>query len=153
MKNNSSCFLVLAFSMFLGVLGAQAAVINWGSATAVGTGGGNSSDVSVTGSLVEAFNAQPNDATAANVTVNGVTFMGTTALLNADPKNGEGVDLSEGTHGGDATYDALLSELEYGGGTAPTIMIGGGGLLPGSSYVVQIWFVDDRDGSDILKFA
>ena len=144
MKNNSSCFLVLAFSMFLGVLGAQAAVINWGSATAVGTGGGNSSDVSVTGSLVEAFNAQPNDATAANVTVNGVTFMGTTALLNADPKNGEGVDLSAGTHGGDAAYDALLSELEYGGSPAATIVIGGGALLSGSQYEVQVWFVDDR---------
>ena len=127
---------------------ASAAVITWGTATDVGTAVGNSSDVSVTGSLVEAFNAQPNDATAANVTVNGVTFVGTTALLNLDPKNGEGVDISAGTHGGDAAYDALLSELEFGGSPAATIVIGGGALLSGSQYEVQVWFVDDRDGFD-----
>ena len=61
---------------------ASAAVITWGTATDVGTAVGNSSDVSLTGSLVEAFNAQPDDATVADVTVNGVTFVGTTALLN-----------------------------------------------------------------------
>ena len=112
---------------------ASAATITWGTATDLGTAGGNSSDVFATGTLIEAFNAQANDHTPTNVTVNGVTFMGTTELLDADPKDGGTADLSEGTNGGDAAYDTLLSQLEFGGGTAPTIEIGGGRYCPGST--------------------
>ena len=63
-----------------GILGAtiasQAAVITWGTATAIS----NVSDISTTGTLVEAINL--NDGTAGTVVVNGVTFTNDGSLLS-----------------------------------------------------------------------
>jgi len=137
------------------ITSSQAATIAWGSATNVATTAGNSSDVSTNGSFVEAFNAQSNDHTPANIVVNGVTFTGTTALLNGDPKNGGTADLSAGTNGGDATYDSILSQAEFGGGSGLSTINVGGSLTSGLQYELQVWFVDDRAASDarVMQFG
>ncbi|MGJ8645113.1 MAG: sulfatase-like hydrolase/transferase [Luteolibacter sp.] len=151
-----SRFLTLITSLVCGLL--HAAPITWGPATAISTGSGNSSDVSTNGSVVEAYNGVGNDqiGTATNVIVNGVTFTPTTSLLNEDPKNGGSNDFSSTTNGGDASYDTLLSTLEYGGGDGVvTLTIGDGdgntattgvGLLTiGEDYEIQVWFSDTRN--------
>jgi hypothetical protein len=135
---------------------AHAAPITWGTPAPVGTGPGNSSDVSAAGALVEAYNAAITSYTGGNKTVNGVTFVVTTNLL---PSNATTVnDFSIATNGGDANYDAILSTADYGGGDSTTIVIGdgdgnssvnGAGLLEiGKSYQIQVWFVDDRTSSN-----
>lgn len=152
---------ILLASLLLAPLTSQAAVINWGAATAVSTTVGNSSDVSTTGTLVEAYNAVANDqiSGATPITVNTVTFTPTTSLLNADPKDAGTNDFSSGTNSGDADYDIILSTLEYGGGTnLVTLTVGdgdgngsvtGAGLLvPGNVYEIQVWYVDDRSTYD-----
>lgn len=158
MKTQLISILGAALSLLPVPLVAQTAVITWGPATPVSTAIGNSSDVSTNGTLVEAYNAVPNDdiATAANVIVNGVTFVPTTSLLNADPKNGGPSDFSADTNAGDPEYDALLSRPEFGGGSSQvTVVVGdgdgngsvtGAGLLvPGEDYEIQVWYVDTRN--------
>lgn len=141
----------------------NAAPITWGPPVAVGTGVGNSADVSTNGTLVEAYNAAITSYTGGNQTVNGVTFVATTNLL---PSNATTViDFSTGTNGGDAAYDAILSTADYGGGQATTIVIGDGdghstvngpGLLEiGKTYEIQVWYVDDRAANNarVMGFA
>ena len=142
-------------------LAAQNAMITWGSAVPVATTAGNSSDVSTNGDLIEAYNAVANDHidTEVPVTVNGVTFTPTTALLDGDPRNGGPGDFSANTNGGDPEYDILLSRLEFGGGTdlvtlelgdgdGDTSITGTGLLVPGENYEIQIWYLDTRPAQD-----
>ena len=100
-------------------------VITWGSATAVST----SNDVSITGTLVEAYNAGSSTAggtgSATTETVNGVTFVGTALLLPEDPP--KSTDAYSGNTG-DTAYNALLSSIDYGGGTDETLSLGAGSL-------------------------
>jgi hypothetical protein len=145
-----------AAALLAALSSAHAAPITWGTPLPVGTGAGNSSDVSTAGTLVEAYNAAITSYTGGNKTVNGVTFVVTTNLLplNATSEN----DFSIATNGGDANYDAILSTADYGGGDSTTIVIGdgdgnssvnGAGLLEiGKNYQIQVWFVDDRVSSN-----
>ena len=143
---------------------AMAATITWGSPTAVSTSAGNSSDVSTNGTLVEAYNAVDSDDPLTDVTVNGVLFTATNALLTGN--YGGTNDFSNGTDGGDAAYDALLSTLDYGsGGGLVTRTLGegdgngtddgGGNLVVGQPYEIQLWFVDDRGAYDtrVMQFG
>ena len=131
---------------------AQAQVVTWCPATDVATGAGNSSDVYLKGSLVEAFNAVSPDhiATATAVEVNSVVFTPRTNMFSPNNNNGSTIDFSMGTNGGDSAYDTILSTVNYGGGTnATTITVGAaGGLIAGNNYEIQIWYVDDRSASD-----
>lgn len=132
---------------------AHAAVITWGSPTAVSTGPVNSSDVSTNRTLVEAFNGAISSYGGGDQTVNGVLFRVSTDLLDQD--TAATVDFSSATNGGDASYDAILSTVDFGGGDSTTITVGDGdgdstvsspGLLTiGTPYEIQVWFVDDRD--------
>jgi arylsulfatase A-like enzyme len=145
------------------VLPANAAPITWRAPVAVGTGLGNSTDVSVNGTLVEAYNAAVSSYTGGNRTVNGVTFLPTTNLLPGNTTST--IDFSAATNGGDAAYDAILSTADYGGGQTPAIVIGDGdgnstingpGLLEvGKNYEIQVWFVDDRTttNSRVMGYA
>lgn len=149
-------FRLPAAALLVALSSAHAAPITWGTPAPVGTGAGNSSDVSTAGTLVEAYNAAITSYTGGNKTVNGVTFVVTTNLLplNATSDN----DFSIATNGGDANYDAILSTADYGGGDSTTIVIGdgdgnssvnGAGLLEiGKNYQIQVWFVDDRASSN-----
>ena len=131
---------------------AQAQVVTWCPASDVATDAGNSSDVYLKGSLVEAFNAVAPDqiAAATAVEVNSVVFTPRTNMFS--PNNGVGgtLDFSMGTNGGDSAYDTILSTVNHGGGTdATTITVGAaGGLTAGNNYEIQIWYVDDRSASD-----
>ncbi|MFK7909711.1 MAG: Ig-like domain-containing protein [Akkermansiaceae bacterium] len=109
--------------------------INWGAATDVSA----ASDVVTTGTLVEAFNAGLNGV--ANRTVNGVTFIGTGSLLDQNSS----ISAYTGPTTGDAAYDAMLNDLDYGGGTdTVSLQVGGGNLQVGVEYLIQVWYADTR---------
>jgi len=124
----------------------QAATITWGSATAVSTGSGNSSDVSITGTPHHAINGEPSSAPFGDQIVNGVTFVSTQGA------GGPGAyDAWSGGNSGDTTYDNLLSRAHFNLG-GPTVnlslgdgsAVGGSALVDGQDYQIQIWFVEDR---------
>jgi len=154
-----SRFLTLFSTLAMGA--SYAAPITWGPATSVSTGSGNSSDVSINGTLIEAFNAVANDQINGTtpLIVNGVTFNPTTRLLSGDTLNAGNNDFSSNTNGGDLAYDSLLSTVEFGGGTdLVTLTVGdgdgdasinGAGLLTiNAEYEIQVWFVDTRAAQD-----
>lgn len=126
---------VLACVALLGSSAAVSAPILWGGAQDT-TG---ALDVVTNGSLVEAMNAGPDNG--GSVTVNGVPFANTDALL---PLSAGGVNPLGGATSGDAGYDQLLDTFDYGGGVATSLSIGGGSLVAGSNYSLQIWFMDLR---------
>ncbi|MEI7901170.1 MAG: invasin domain 3-containing protein [bacterium] len=121
---------------------ASAASITWGTATTI-TG---DSDVSTNGTFKYAYHWN-----AANQTVNGVTFTGTTST------NAGGSDV--GLAGFDAQYDAFtgsttpftglstaykatLAGSPYNGGAAVTVTLKN--LTNGKQYAVQVWVEDAR---------
>lgn len=119
--------------VLLSVAPVQAAPITWEPAQ-------NSTaptDVIADGALIEAINA---GATVGATTVNSVTFEGSDALL----PNSSGTDFLAGQTTLDAPFDQLLGALDYGGGTATSITIGGGNLVVGNAYRVQVFFTDLR---------
>ena len=89
------------------------------------------------GSLVEAINGS---RTAGVVTVNGVNFSPSDTLL---PTNAASVALSSQTTL-DPGLDELLNTVEFGGGTATSITVGGGALVSGQTYTIQVFFTDLR---------
>lgn len=150
-------FILLSTVASIALLGsfAQAQPITWGPATDVGIVVGNSSDVSLNGTLVEAANLVApdvfDDPATVTVTVNSVVFPPVTGLHSPNNNNsGPGSDLSIASNDGDPEYDAILSTVNFGGGTdATTITVGTtGGLIVGNDYEIQVWFVDDRPPQD-----
>lgn len=113
---------------------AQAAPIAWGPAQNTAT----PADIITAGTTVEAINAI--NSNSGFVTVNGVMFANSNALL----PSGAGNNFLDGNSTGDASLDALLNKLDYGGGTATSISIGGGALTAGNPYQVQVFFTDLR---------
>jgi len=99
----------------------------------------SSSDISRNGLLVEAFNLS-GGGNSANLTINGVAFRSRTDLL---PSNTT-VDVFGATTN-DASYDALLSSIDFGGGTnSVSVNLGNGELVPGENYEIQAWYADTR---------
>ena len=125
---------LVSFVLVLSLDGSvSAAMITWDSAfDVVGP-----EDVIANGILHEAINGS---SVAGQVVVNGVTFTNSNDLLG----NSSGNNFLAGSTTGDADYDALLNKLDFGGGTSPTISMGGETLTPGTSYTIQVWFVDLR---------
>ena len=149
MMKNKYYSIILGTVSLIGTV--QAATITWGSATDVSTDLGNSTQVSTTGTLVEAFNT---GAGIGTTTVNGVDFVGGADLLTGGGVNGTGV--WAGGILGDATYDTLLDSSEYGGGgDFFTISVGNGNLVEGLQYEIQLWFVETRSGADtrVMRFS
>ena len=89
------------------------------------------------GSLVGAINGS---GAAGVVTVNGVNFSPSDTLL---PTNAASVALSSQTTL-DPGLDDLLNTVEFGGGTATSITVGGGALVSGQTYTIQVFFTDLR---------
>lgn len=117
-------------------LAASAAFIYWSTPVDVSA----ATDVDIRGSLVEAFNAGANDV--ADQTVNGVLFTGTGALMNKSTD----ADAYDGTTG-DTAYDALLSSIDYGGGSGlNTLSVGGGTSLSAWSILFRsgLWMTAIR---------
>jgi hypothetical protein len=140
---------------------ANAAVITWGTPTAIT---GNVSDVSTTGTLVEAYNGvlgrdidiNNPGAVTTDPTINGVTFINSTSLLGNNATGPANFAWSGTTESSD--YLDLLKSVDFGGGDSTTITLGDGdgdtattgtGLLtPGLLYEIQVWFADDREDTD-----
>jgi hypothetical protein len=128
--------------MLLASTPSHAAVITWGTATNVSA----TTDVSTNGSPVEAFNlvSRPADAATGTVMVNGVTF---TALDRPSPLTNLGTaapnQLNGGTSG-NANYNILLNTVAFGGGASTSMTVGGGNLLNGVLYEIQLWYVEER---------
>lgn len=137
-------------SLLIVVNSGNAADITWGAPTDIS----GPSDVSTTGTLVEAINAAADDITD-TVVVNGVSFTSASLL-----PNNAGADIYLGTTGDDA-YDQLLSNVDFGGGgdlfnlSAESRPLADGLLQSGSAYEVQVWFVDDRPAQDarVMQFG
>jgi len=136
----------------LGAHTAHAAVISWGSATALSTTAGNSSQVSTTGTVHHAINGLQVSATAEDPLVNGTTFSYVKGGGNGTSPVG---NLWIAGSTGDTTYNTLLSSANFGlGGPSVTISLGDGSTLGGAAFVIgqeyeiQIWYVDDRASQD-----
>lgn len=127
--------LIFAGAALLGSSMAVSAPILWsGAQDTAGT-----QDVLAGGSLVEAMNAGP--SSTGTVAVNGVTFVNTDALL---PMSAGGVNPLDGSTSGDVNYNQLLNTFDFGGGVSTSLSVGGGTLLAGSNYMLQVWFTDLR---------
>jgi hypothetical protein len=90
------------------------------------------------GVLIEAVNASP---AAGVVTVNGVNFSPSNALLANNAVNGA----LNGVQTLDPGLDELLTTMDYGDGQAASFPIGAGRLVSGQGYIVQVFFTDLRD--------
>ena len=118
-------------------LSLNAAIISWGSASDIV----NSNDVSTAGTLVEAFSLGDSDSP----TVNGVTFTNTT-LFSAS------ADASKFNSGMTGDYGGMLQSLNWESdpNTVITSSLGGGNLVIGNEYEIQIWFSHAADGRAII---
>ena len=112
---------------------ATAAPISWQSAVDTI----DPSAVNTTGALVEAVSGSP---ASGIVVVNGVSFSPSNALLPSNAVN----SALEGAQTLDPGLDELLTTMDYGGGTATSITIGGGALVAGQTYAIQVFFTDLR---------
>ena len=123
----------------------QAAVITWGPATNVAA----ASDVVNANVLVEAFNTG-GTTSGSDQTVNGVPFRGKSDFLNSNTD----IDFFTADDTGDAAYNALLSAADFGNGSDLfTNVVGNGKLAIGREYLIQVWYVDDRGGTGVMRFG
>jgi hypothetical protein len=122
---------------------ANAGIINW-------TDVQNSTDfndVLDLGTTVEAINAT--NTNSGSVTVNGVEFDNSTVLLS----KGGFVGALNGASTSDESYDNFLNSFDYGNGSdLTTLTIGGGNLIEGASYSIQLWLTDLRPKSREMYF-
>lgn len=96
----------------------------------------NENDVSTEGELVEAVNACGIEASV-SPQINGVPFQANTAILGKDASIPFYFE-DTGSH----AYNQLLNTLDYG--NEESFQVGGGTLQTGKSYLVQLWYVDQR---------
>lgn len=122
-KTHITCVAGLLSSSLL----SSAAVISWGAAQNTTA----TTDISTTGTLVEAH-AEGGGAT----TVNGVTFAAANTLGSSSSTQLDGAST------GDAGFDSLLNSVSFGGGVSTTIDLGS--FTSGTSYEIQIFYTDQR---------
>jgi len=120
---------------------AQASLITWEAAST--TTGVAVNDVRTNGTSVVAINLAT--GTIASVTLNGVNFSAGTTIfpINAGALSGSLTNAAVAYN--PTTYTNLLSTLAYGGGRTNSMNIGGGSLVLGYQYQVQLWFADNRN--------
>lgn len=139
----------IALAALLSPIASHGAPITWGTATDVAT----VADVSTTGGFVEAFNLAYRALDTSTVTVNGVTFTGLTtpSPLTTSPATSPSAYLN-GNSSGNNDYNALLNTAAYGGGPSTMITVGGGNLINGGEYLIQVWYVEERTtGNPVLN--
>jgi len=121
------------------------AQVSWGSAQSTS----GVSDITLTGGdIISAFNGGSSD-----VTVNGVHF----AAADLLPGAGTAGNMLAGATTGDANYNTLLDQVDFGGGTGSTpITLGDGDLLTvGETYTVQVWYTDlrSRQSGRVMRYG
>jgi hypothetical protein len=127
--------------MFLQIPLANAAVITWGSATDVVS----TLDVSTNGTVVEAFNLGYRSTGLSTQTVNGVLFTALVAPTPLTSTNTNAYSQLNSNTSGDADYDGLLNSVAFGGGANLVSMtLGGGNLIDGGQYELQLWYVEEQ---------
>ena len=131
---NSALARILVCACLLG--SATAAPITWQAAAPTN----DPTAVVTDGDLVEAINGSE---TSGIVTVNGVDFSPQRDIL----PNGAADRLLSGEQTLDPGLDALLDTLSFGGGTSTSITVGGGSLVPGQGYIIQVFLTDLRGSS------
>ena len=136
--------IVYAALAVAGLTCASSAPITWGDATDTL----DPTSVLTDGLLIEAINGTPGGGL---VSVNGVEFAPVDELL----PNGAVSGLLDGDETLDPGLDALLDTLSFGGGSSPSITVGGGALVPGRLYSIQVFFTDLRrqDDSRFMTFG
>ena len=144
---------LLLSTLFATAMASQGAVIAWGDATTVST----VSDIVTTGTkeLVEAVNLTGTDFTPGTETANGVTFTNVDSLLNS---NNNTVLFFDGSDTGDAGYNAILNRLDFGNGDGfpdppVELTLGGGNLVIGQEYLIQVWYSDTRASGRNMQFG
>jgi len=125
----SAVFLLTAVS-------SQAATIVWGNATNVSS----STDISLKGSLVEAYDI----GSAVDRTINGVLFSA------AGPSGwGDANFASYGNAGMSGAYGEALNDGTYTNNNGSRQTHTFTGLTSGQQYEFQVWFNDNRNGSTV----
>ena len=120
---------LLISGVFATTMASQGAVITWGTPTDVSAG----SDISTSGTLIEAVNLAHSTLAGGTQVINGVTFTNDGSLLNGNTTS----DQFAGNTG-DAGYDAILSTFDFGSQTL--ISLGGGNLEIGKDYEIQLFW-------------
>ncbi|MDO6508644.1 PEP-CTERM sorting domain-containing protein [Colwellia sp. 4_MG-2023] len=122
---------------------ANAGIINWSEVQNTT----DFNDVFNLGTTVEAINATTTNS--GSVTVNGVEFDNSTSLLS---RRGF-VGALDGSSTDDSGYDAFLNSFDFGNGSDLTALtIGGGNLIEGVAYSIQLWLTDLRPQSREMYF-
>jgi hypothetical protein len=123
---------------------ANAGIINWTEVQNTT----DFNDVLDFGNTVEAINAT--NTNSGSVTVNGVEFYNSTNLLSA----GGFVGALKSASTSDESYDNFLNSFDYGNGSdLTTLTIGGGNLIDGVDYFIQLWLTDLRVASRDMSFG
>ena len=129
-------FIALVTSLAL-IAPASAASINWGAAQDVS----GAADVNNSQVTIEAVNLTPDSGVPGSTTVNGVTFTHDNTLMGL--AGGNGLMTSDT---GDAGLNNLMNSVDHGAcdGCAWTIQVGGGNLVAGNQYDIQLFYSDNR---------
>lgn len=129
------------------------AQITWGASTTISA----DTDVITNGTLLYAYDWGNNA-----VTVNGVSFLGTSSTSGAVPNIGlavstGGINNNSTAFGSTAaapyanlslSYQGLLKGGDYAGSGNATVTVTLNNLIAGHTYAVQVWVNDDRSGDD-----
>ena len=94
-------------------------------------------------STIEAVNLTPGDLVPGTTIVNGVPFTHDDTIMGLLG----GVGLLGGNTTGDAAYDALMDSVDHGDSSVANpwiIQVGGGNLVPGQQYEIQLFYSDNR---------
>lgn len=125
-------FWILHLALIAGF--ASAAPITWETPVDVSA----ASDVMAEGTLIEATNAGA--PSLGSLTVNGVTFISDDSLL---PQNAVTSRFNGDT--GDLNYNTILDSLDWNSsGGKVALTLGGGDLVPGTEYKIQVWYADTQ---------
>jgi hypothetical protein len=103
------------------------------------------SDVSTLGTYFGSW--APQDGSANNYPVNGVTFQGFSDLpyFSSGPTFNAGYDSYNSPGTSDANYNTLLKCARYSDAVDQTATFSWSGMTPGHTYLVQVWVNDGRN--------
>jgi hypothetical protein len=126
-------------SLLAAVAQAQNETVTWGNPTTISGPG----DVDAQGTYFGSW--APNLTAAGSLTVNGVTFQGSSDLpgLNStfDNSTGSGSFASPGTS--DSNYNTLMTSGAFGNNATPYSLTWDG-MTAGNTYLVELWVNDGR---------
>ena len=140
MKTTILCVSIV--SLLGAVAQAQNETVTWAAPQTIS----GASDVNTQGVYFGSW--APNLTAASSLTVNGVTFQGSSDLpslgTSFDNSTGSGTFMSPGIS--DANYNTLLTSAAFGNGTG-AYTVSWGGMIQGDTYLVELWVNDGRNST------